>query len=543
MKSRPTLRFRLSYYPSAALRVLIAAITFCASARAQELNGSDERLGKQILALIDKAGASQAHWGIEVISVNKGDELVGWNENRLFVPASTTKLFVAAAALSRLGPDFRYRTTVEAAAPIGPDGTLPSDLILVGRGDPNLSGRVLPYQHRTDRADSPTKHFEELAADLAAQGLRVVEGNLIVDDSYFVSAPFPQGWEVDDLMWNYGAPVSALTINDNVLFITITPGPAPDTPAAIKLEPDLSYYQIDNRLNTVPRVQQVPGGGSSRAERSLSIDRQPGTTLLRLWGQIPEGDAGWGRGLSIGDPPRFAGEFFREELARRGIAIKGTVQVRRLERPDVLEPKGGPGSIVPSLPAPYTLVGHESLPLTESLRVILKVSQNLHSEMLLRTLGHERRGVGSAEAGLEDIREFLESGNQRREENDDDAPATAVLLRDASGLSRQNLATPKAMADFLRRMEQSDYGALWRAMLPIAGEDGTLAERLKGAATRKRVWAKTGSLTGVAALAGYALNQDNELLAFVLFANQYDPATTNATAILDRIAELIARSK
>src|SRR3990172_5012854 len=249
--------------------LLLAAILLpSGGARAQQLRGSQRRLGQQILALLEAEGARQAHWGIEIVSLKDGKELVGWNEDKLFVPASTAKLFVAATAITRLGPDFRYLTTVESAQSVGEAGRLPGDLVLVGRGDPNLSGRLLPYNGRTQRPDSPTKDYEDLAAQIAAKGVRTVEGNLVADDSYFVWEPLGAGWEVDDLMWNYGAPVSALAINDNVLFLTVLPGMV-GRPAAVSLEPMVSYYELDNRVMTLPRRGTTPGGGTTSGPSSL----------------------------------------------------------------------------------------------------------------------------------------------------------------------------------------------------------------------------------------------------------------------------------
>ncbi|MBI3934031.1 MAG: D-alanyl-D-alanine carboxypeptidase/D-alanyl-D-alanine-endopeptidase [Acidobacteria bacterium] len=490
-------------------------------------------MGEQIRSLINSGAARQAHWGVEVVSLPDGKKLVGWNEGKLFVPASTAKLFVAAAALTRLGPDFRYLTTVESTSPIAEGGRLTGDLVLVGRGDPNLSGRMLPYNGRTQRPDSPTKNYEDLAAQVVAKGVRTVEGDLIADDSYFVWQPLGAGWEVDDILWNYGAPVSALAINDNVLFLTILPGTV-GRPAVVSMEPMVKYYELDNRVMTLPRNREIPGGGSTAGSRSLSIDRKPGSHVLHLWGQVPEGDPGWGRGLAIEDPPRFAGEFFKQELARQGVEVKGSVQVRRLEPSEVTDLKGTPGARGSRSDRSAAIAAHESLPLAESLQVILKASQNLHAEMLLRTLGRELRQLGSVEAGLEEVDGFLKQIG---------VPEKEAVLTDGSGLSRQTLVTPQAMIALLRNMDQSEYGSLWIGLLPVAGRDGSLAERLKGRAAAGRVWAKTGSLTGEAALAGYALNQKNEMVAFVVFANHFNAASSSATEIIDGIVDAIARSR
>ena len=501
-------------------------------AQTKAFTGNDRELAERIVAILQRQDASQAHWGIEVVSLRDGERRFGWNQAKLFIPASTAKLFVTAAALARLGPEFRYRTTLEASAPIGDDGQLQGDLLLVGRGDPNLSGRELPYQPQSPRLAPTTQLFTELSGQLAAQGLRSVTGNLVVDDTYFVYQPYGQGWEVDDLLWSYGAPISALALNDNVVSLRVLPGASPGEPARIRLEPPANFYEIENGVLTAAKEQATPGGGAVAApQQRLAIDRKPGSRRVQLWGQIPAGDSGWQGAIAIEDPPQFAGELLRQELARYDIAVKGHVRVLRTHPPDVADLQGMPA---PPASSRIVLAQHDSAILAESLQIITKISQNLHAEMLLRTLGRERRNVGSIEAGWAEINQFLKEIGVKKD---------TVVLRDASGLSRQNLVTPSAMVTLLRNMYESDLSALWLALLPIAGEDGTLQGRLKGPAVAGRVWAKTGSLAGVAALAGYAADSNNELLAFAIFINHHNLSASAATALIDRIVEEIAASR
>jgi len=264
-------RGRAAGTPACMVLFLCAFLLAPALSSAQELSGSNRTLGRQILALLERQGARQAYWGVQVVSVKDGKQIVGLNQDKLFIPASTAKLFPAAAALARLGLDFRYRTTVEATGSVGEGGRLAGDLVLVGRGDPNLSGRVLPYDGRTEREETGTKIFEELAAEVFTQGVRVVEGNLVVDDSYFVSQPYGPGWEVDDLQWGYGAPVSALAINDNVVVVDVLPGARAGEAAVVRIEPMEGYYQLDNRVITVPRWNHSRGrsfgGGTNFGHR------------------------------------------------------------------------------------------------------------------------------------------------------------------------------------------------------------------------------------------------------------------------------------
>ena len=517
-------------FPRSALIFSFVFLHFLSSALAQQAQptGKASPLGSRILSILNRADARRAHWGIEVISVRDGERLVGWNQQKFFIPASTAKLFVTATALVRLGPDFTYSTTVEADGPMDQEGRVEGDLVLVGRGDPNLSGRTLPYQQGRGRTQPSTKIFEELADQVLARGIQGVGGDLVVDDTYFVSQPYAQGWAVDDLLWWYGAPVSALAINDNVVFLSVLPGQRAGDPARVRLELLGGYYEIDNHVRTVARGLEGPGGATLSAERRLTVYRRPGSTLVRLWGQIPQNGPRWREPLAIDDPLRFAGEVFRRELARRGVEVSGTLRVRRQEPGELPDLKGAPN---PPATVPTTvLASHQSLPLVESLKVINKVSQNLHAEMLLRTLGRERRNVGSVEAGLEEVNEFLkEIGVAERE----------VELRDGSGLSRQSLVTPAAMVALLRSMYNSDQGPAWFDSLPVAGRDGTLVYRLRS----RRVRAKTGNLAGVAGLAGYATNRKNELLAFAIFVNHHNMRGSRANALIDRIVLEIAMSR
>lgn len=515
-------------------------------------------LSAQIATLIDHPDVREAHWGISVLSLKKGLVVAAVNDEKLFIPASTAKLFPAATAISLLGSDYKYKTSVYC---VGKSSTLVSsadnsnsrnkyldtkssecncDLTLVGRGDPNLSGRILPFDKQTERDLGPIRVFRELAEQVAARGIREVTGNLIADDRYFVHQPYGTGWEHDDLMWLTGAQTSALAINDNVLFLSIFPS-TPGAPATIQELPMAGYYQLDNRALTVPRTVPAAGGGTRRSRRSLGLGREPGSQRLMVWGEIPEGAPESSYAISIEDPPKFAAEYFRRELEAAGVAVRGQIEVKRLQPMDVEELRGEPRPPVGEafVEAGGTLLAeHESLPLSESLRAMLKVSQNLHAEMLLRTLGKELRGVGSAEAGLAAVEEFIEKNGI--------APRS-VKLRDGSGLSRQNLVSPAAMTALLKHMYQFDPGAArgvaWTAMLSEAGVDGTLRNRLRGQYTTGRVWAKTGSLQGVAALAGYVRNQSDDFLAFTIFANHYNEDEGSVLTVVDNIVTALARSK
>src|SRR6266536_3395917 len=223
-------------------------------------------LKKQIETILSEPDLQRGFWGIEITSATSGKVLYSLNPDKLFTPASNTKLFTTAAGLALIGPDYRFRTTIETNGALDKYGRLSGDLILVGRGDPTLSGREMPYNIRTQRDANPVKVLEKLADDLAQKGVKYIDGDVIADDSYFAFERYGEGWSKDDLIWADGAPVSALTINDNVIFVNILPGMHPGEKAFVRVTPFSDYYTIENRLMTTP----------AGTARKLSINREPG---------------------------------------------------------------------------------------------------------------------------------------------------------------------------------------------------------------------------------------------------------------------------
>src|SRR5438067_1618867 len=178
-------------------------------------------LSDKINLLLSQPEVARGYWGIAVVSLQSGQTLFEQNADKLFTPASNKKLFTTATALALLGPDYRYRTTVESSGTLDQQGHLHGDLLLVGRGDPNLSGRVLPYLLKTERKMPHLMLLEQLADQVAQKGVKQVDGDVVGDDSYFAFERYPDGWAQDDLMWDYGAGVSALSVNDNVVFLSV----------------------------------------------------------------------------------------------------------------------------------------------------------------------------------------------------------------------------------------------------------------------------------------------------------------------------------
>jgi serine-type D-Ala-D-Ala carboxypeptidase/endopeptidase (penicillin-binding protein 4) len=472
---------------------------------------------------------ARGFWGIEVVSLSTGETLYSQNADKLFTPASNTKLFTTAAALAMIGPDYKFRTTVESIGTLDRYGRLNGDLVLVGHGDPNLSGRELPYDLRTQRNDDPIQALEALADALVQKGVKFIDGDIVADDSYFAFERYGEGWSQDDLVWADGAPVSALTINDNVVFVSILPADRPGEKAFVSVRPFAEYYHLDNRIITTPA-----GTG-----RKFFVNREPGSTVLTLWGNMPLDDPGANEALAIEDPAEFAAGLFRQLLERRGIFIYGHQRTRHTELATlstfsvtaVAPSRGGSDGQRPLKAAqPVMLASYESKPLLQDLRVINKVSQNLHAEILLRLLGRERGNAGTIEGGLEVLRGFLTQAGIANEQ---------FVFYDGSGLSRQNLVTPHAVVQLLRYCLTQPWGAAYKSTFPVGGVDGSLSERLNSPRLQNRIMAKTGSLGGVKALSGYTTTDGGQVVAFSILSNNLNLPAKRVTDAIDQLVEAI----
>jgi D-alanyl-D-alanine carboxypeptidase/D-alanyl-D-alanine-endopeptidase (penicillin-binding protein 4) len=491
-------------------------------------------LGARIDDILTQPDVARGMWGVEVVSLESGKTLYTRNADKLFTPASNTKLFTTSAALALVGADYKFHTTLETSGSIDKYGRLTGDLYLVGRGDPNLSGRTLPYNLRTERKLPPAKVLDELADQLVQKGVRYIDGDVIGDDSYYAFERYGEGWTQDDLVWEFGAPVSALTINDNVLFVSILPADHPGEKAFLSMMPYADYYRIDNRVMTTPL---------GTAPRKIYISREPGSNQITIWGNIPVDDPGDHEALAIEDPASFAAQLFRQMLEQRGVAVYGRPRPRHTELAKlstitvtaVASAAGGGGDRVPSvIPQPLVLAQHDSQPLVQDIKVINKVSQNLHAELMLRLLGREKGAAGTIESGLEVLHGFLAQAGIQNDE---------YVFYDGSGLSRQNLVTPHAVVKLLTYVNDQPWNVQFRETLPVAGIDGSLAERFKNSPAQGRVQGKTGSLGHVNALSGYATTDSGELVAFSILCNNHNLQGRRALDTIDQIVEQIILDK
>jgi len=510
--------------------VLIVVLSVPAFAGPKE---KEKGLAGRIDALLEQPEISRGFWGIEIVDLDTGRTVYSHDAEKLFTPASNTKLFTTAATLALIGPDYRFRTTMESNGTIDKYGRLNGDLVLVGRGDPNLSGRVLPYSVKTERTLPATKILEDMADQIAARGVKVIDGNIVGDDSYYVYERYGEGWSQDDLVFDWGAPVSALTINDNVIFVSILPGANVGDKAFINITPFPEYYKIDNRVTTTP---------AGTGPRKLYASRQPGSETLTLYGTIPVDDPGASQMLAIDNPAKFAAELMYQLLEQRGIAIYGKPVTKHTDLSSlstfsvttVASAGGGQEARKPMAPQPTVLAEHVSMPLADDVKVTNKVSQNLHAELMLRLLGKIKGTSGSIEGGLEVERGWLTQADIRPDE---------YVFYDGSGLSRQNLVTPHAIVKLLTYASKQPWGQTYIDSFPVGGVDGTLVDRFKSAVMLGRVHAKTGSLGHVNALSGFATTLKGQHIVFSILTNNHMLTGKQAHAVIDQIVTDVVEGK
>lgn len=465
--------------------------------------------------------AQKSFVGVLIVDAATGKTLYELNADRYFTPASNTKLFTTTLAMAMLGPDYRFRTTIETHGTLDAAGRLRGDLTLVGRGDPDFSNRRIPYDAKNPIDGPSDKPLGELVDALVAKGVKEIDGDIIADDSYFPYEPFPEGWAVGDMPFDYGAAVSAICFDDNGLDVKVTPGDHVGAPAWVAVEPWPGYDVYAYSVTT----------GAAGSQPDFNTVENPAPKAFLVRGSIPLGHAPIDLAMAMPEPAEYTAHVLKQMLLARGIRVTG--DARALHAPP---PSDGmtfdPPQALPQTPAPTTaalvLAERQSPPLIEIVRVLNKVSENLHAEILLRTVAKEESGEGSLAAGLKIEQQFLTSIG---------VPLGDVLVNDGSGLSRQNLVTPRAVVSLLEYGQRQPWGDAYATTLPVAGVDGTLDNRMKGTSAEGRIEAKTGSVEHTQAISGFATTLHGEHLIFSMFDNHNGGAGRDATRVLDTIAQ------
>ncbi|MCA1566683.1 MAG: D-alanyl-D-alanine carboxypeptidase/D-alanyl-D-alanine-endopeptidase [Acidobacteria bacterium] len=513
--------------PTPQPRVAIAAATARATRTLEALRaGIEEVLGAPELA--------PAILGIKVVSLDTGRVLFEENAGKLLVPASNMKLYTVAAALDRLGADYRFTTSVYAQELPDKKGKLRGDLVLYGRGDPTFSTRF--------NGGDYFKAIDELAARVVAAGVRQVEGDIVGDESYFTGPPRSPGWEWDDLQWYYGADVSALTVNNNALDLSVKPGARAGDAGVVTTGPTSPIIRVviprgkeevadaPHFLTFINRVSTAPRG----AKRDISVHRPLGQNFIEVAGQIAEGDPGYTGSVAAARPALLFASMLRAALEKQGVSIKGRTRIVDAPMRRQPEPPFQAGQLVKN-PYPVEIARRESPPLSEIAAQTLKPSENLYTELMLRTLGKQFPSTDpkltSAEAGLSVIRTFL---------NEAGVNTAHLAFVDGSGLARQNLITAEATVQLLAYMSKHRHALAWRDAQPVAGVDGTLRGRMRNTVAAGNVRAKTGTLNNVSGLSGYVTSAAGERLAFSIIVNHYPDDNPPRQNYMDAIAVLLA---
>lgn len=454
-------------------------------------------LTRLVDSLVGDPSFRMAHWGILIMDPEVGDTLVSINADKLFMPASNQKLVTGATSLALLGPDYRWRTPVLLRGTVS-GGTFRGDVILVGSGDPTWSDAF----HNGDALAA----FAPIADALAARGIRRVAGRILEEGDAFPDAPYGFGWGWDDFDASYSAGVDELYFNEGFFRVVVTPGARAGARATVRTMPLATYPRVEVLATTRATSDTL----AARTQPLEVVSDSIGDRLL-VRGTVPLGDS-----VVITRAYRHANDATREALrtalVARGIAVTPGRGARAGARTD-------------------TLLVLESPPLREVNRRMQKPSQNQIAEIMFKTMGRERAGVGSADSARAVVERQLEEWGIGRE---------GAAVRDGSGLSRHDYLSPRAIVRLLTMMIGHPTFDHFVEALPLAGVDGTIGSRMRGTPAAGNLRAKTGTLDKARSLSGYVTTRDGHRLVFSMLCNNWVGPVRDVERVQDAIGAFLA---
>jgi D-alanyl-D-alanine carboxypeptidase/D-alanyl-D-alanine-endopeptidase (penicillin-binding protein 4) len=487
-----------------ALALSLGAATLLAQQRPRQASEAPASsrivtLQRDIDATLARPSLQRASWGVLVRSLSSNETLYSLNAERLLIPASNMKIVTLAAAAARLGWDFAFDTRLVAAGPVA-NGTLDGDLVVVGSGDPSID----------DWDGAGSRLFAEWAETLKQSGIERITGRIVGDDNSFDDDSWGAGWAWDDLDRSFATGVGTLQFNQNSAQITLTAGTHAGDPPEAVLSPAGSGLMIRNRMLT----------GEPGSPASLTFRRLIDSPTIELRGSFPAGSKPVVRNIAVQNPTLYFTRALRDALIRSGITVEGeAVDIDDIDN----APPRARGTVV---------VTHRSEPLPVLATTMMQLSQNLYAETLLKAIGAQHE-VGSAASGRASVMSLLEEWG---------LPATDVRIADGSGLSTYDLVTPSLLVGILTHVAQDPVSrSYFQSALPVAGKDGTLAQRMKGTPAEGNVRAKTGSLSNARAMSGYLTTRDGEPLAFSIIANNFNGAVDDVDDAIDAVVTRLVR--
>ncbi|MDP2302980.1 MAG: D-alanyl-D-alanine carboxypeptidase/D-alanyl-D-alanine-endopeptidase [Ignavibacteria bacterium] len=464
--------------------------------------GTVPELWQQIDDIFNDPNFSNANWGVVIQSLVTGEYFYKKNENKLFIPASNLKLFTTSAALNILGADYKFKTELHYKGKL--DGPiLRGDLVVRGFGDPTISGRFFN--------EDIYKVFNDWADSLLELGIDEISGNIVGDDNAFDNKGLGKGWAWDyETDW-YAAPTSAISFNDNCVDLLIKPTRIGQK-AEIKITPETKYIVLINNVITVP----------NDSDTAIKIYRERGTNVINVYGTITQKNSPYKAYATVNNPTQYSMIVLKEVLLQKGIKVNGfPIDIDDISR-DI------------DFSDSYYLFSYYSLPLKDIIKVINKNSQNFFAEQLMKVIGYEVENYGTIANGVDASENIF---NQMGINTDN------IAIFDGSGLSRMNLITPNQFVTLLNYMYRSDDFIYFYNSLPIAGIDGTLANRMRKTRAQNNVRAKTGFVYSVRSLCGYAYTGDKEPIAFSIIVNNFTVPVVLADNIQDLVCNRLANFK